>query len=145
MICVIMPTFLWVFLHINTNFKQIHQAWWLEVYMNSVFVKSSDPELCYELKIEDKGSWVKVTCECQAYNRELLCKHQLAVMECDFSMLFYQAEKDSMRDAYETIQGSNLPNVLAEIREQENIAKFAQNNTRNLKRKLARMMRKGGE
>lgn len=113
--------------------------------MYSVFIKSSNPELCYELKIEDKVNWIKVTCECQAHDRELLCKHQIALIELDYSMLFDPAEKDSMRKAYEIIKGSKLPKVLVELREQENIVKVAQNNTKNLKRKLERMMRKGSE
>lgn len=112
--------------------------------MISIFIKSSDPELCYELKVQQKKGWVKIECECPANERKKLCKHKIAVIECDYSMLFDPSNKESMNKAQELIKQTPFPNVLNEIKEEEKVIKSAQKNIRNLKHKVERITREGG-
>ncbi|MBD3612887.1 MAG: hypothetical protein HUJ13_10855 [Hydrogenovibrio crunogenus] len=70
--------------------------------------------------------------------------HKIAVIECDYSMLFDPSNKESMNKAQELIKQTPFPNVLNEIKEEEKVIKSAQKNIRNLKHKVERITREGG-
>lgn len=115
--------------------------------MISIFMKSSSPELCYELKVgwaeEFDSKFLKISCECQAADREVMCKHRLSVIENDYQFLLDDDQLKPMDEAYELVKQTELPAVAKKMRDAEAQLKSLQNDVRNLKRSLERRIRKG--
>lgn len=106
----------------------------------SVLIKSSDPELCYELIIKKTESKVSIHCQCPAGEYGKWCKHKQAIVDCNENLLFDPKDIDSLKIAQNWIEDTEVAEIIKEINTIQDAIKKYQKDVSGLKSKLAKMV-----
>ena len=88
-----------------------------------------------------------VSCDCPAGEVGQLCKHKLALLQNDASMLYDAEQRDDLDRAFQWVQSTSFSSLLNELEETERqtkqtIAK-AKKQLASLKQKVGRLLREG--
>jgi len=108
-------------------------------------VHSSTPDITYTITITAKGEKASIECSCQAGQRGIVCKHVLAAMEGDESILWEKWEdQEEAWKKWQSLFARSELSVLArdymqEIAELEKQILALQKKTAGLKKGLARV------
>ena len=81
-----------------------------------VKIESSSSGEIYEILLENKNGLVKVDCSCPAGQMEVLCKHRIALLNGDISVLLNESDANAVTDFLNEIE-DKIANLFAELNE----------------------------
>ena len=90
---------------------------------------------------------ISVSCDCPAGELGQLCKHKLALLQNDASMLYDADQNDDLNKAFKWVQSTSFSSLLNELEETERqteqtIAK-AKKQLASIKQKVGRLLKEG--
>ena len=92
---------------------------------------------------------LSVSCDCPAGEVGHLCKHKLALLQNDSSILYDAAQSDDLRKAFTWVQSTSLPSLLKELeeteRQTEKTIALAKKQLASIKQKVGRLLKEGLE
>ena len=114
------------------------------VYMElTILVKSSSRSEPRTVNVTKDDSGLSLFCDCPAGNWGRICKHKLAIVSGDDSMLY----DDDQREIFETAMGwvakSGYPDLIKELKAAEKGLKSAREEVGDIKVKITRAMAEG--
>ena len=90
---------------------------------------------------------LSVSCDCPAGEVGQLCKHKLALLQNDASMLYNPNQKDDLAKAFKWVQTTSFSSLLNELKETERQTEQTIANAKkqlaSLKQKVGRLIREG--
>ena len=109
----------------------------------TILVKSSSqPEpRAVHVVLDDSG--LSFNCDCPAGERGRLCKHKKALASIDDSMLFDEYQRENFRQVVNWVAESGYPDLMKELKEAENELESARENAKDIKQKIAHVMKEG--
>jgi hypothetical protein len=92
---------------------------------------------------------LSVSCDCRAGELGNICKHKLALLRNDSSILYDAAQSDDLRKAFTWVQSTSLPLLLKELeeteRQTEKTIALAKKQLASIKQKVGRLLKEGLE
>ena len=90
---------------------------------------------------------LSVSCDCPAGELGQLCKHKLALLQNDASMLYNPNQKDDLAKAFKWVQTTSFSSLLNELKETERQTEQTIANAKkqlaSVKQKVGRLIREG--
>ena len=109
----------------------------------TVLVKSSSQSDPRSVNVVQDDSGLSFFCDCPAGIRERVCKHKKAMASGDGSMLYDEDQKENFEKVVDWLGQSGYPNLMKELKEAENELDPAKEKLRDIKEKVARVMKQG--
>lgn len=103
--------------------------------MITIKAKSSSGEP-YDVAISLEHGHVSAECTCKAGIMHTLCKHRIALLEGDASMLFDPAQAKDLEDVRWWVMQTDLPGLLAELKEADSAVLQAQARVKRLRKAI---------
>ncbi|MGD0036674.1 MAG: hypothetical protein ABSC53_05225 [Bacteroidota bacterium] len=109
--------------------------------------KSSSRPEPYSVLFIWNNKTLSVNCDCQAGELGQLCKHKLAFLQNDSSMLFDSKQSEELNNVYTWVKSTSFSDLLNELgqteRETEKAIANAKKQLSAAKHKLARLLKEG--
>jgi len=109
--------------------------------MASVFIKSSNPELCYKVSVNGDRDSLNIICDCPAGSMGQWCKHKTAIVKRDSVMLFNSKDTPMLNELSESIEGSEIVQTFQELDGVDKEISELKKKQKGLKQKIARLAR----
>lgn len=109
----------------------------------TILVKSSSRDEPYAVAVSSTESGLTIFCDCPAGEWGKYCKHKIAIVLADESILYDEEQIQTLNQATKLISESGYPDLIQELRVAEKELESAKKTVKNQKEKIARLM-KGG-
>jgi hypothetical protein len=111
--------------------------------MNVTLKAKSSRGTPHTITVSMRESGLRMDCTCEAGQRQMLCKHRLAIASNDASILFDIADGQNLVTVQEWLKGTDIPSIVVELRRLEAELAAVQHKVGGLKQSLATKMRGG--
>lgn len=108
-----------------------------------LLVKSSDGETTYVVQFIIEAEKLSIFCACPAGEFGKICKHKLALLNGDRTMLVVDGSSGGFDDVQEWIKQSEWRALLNSFNESEERVKVAQTDLAKLKKRIEAAMKNG--
>jgi len=108
-----------------------------------LYAKSSDGITCYEVSFKNKNGIISIKCDCRAGELTKLCRHKLALIRGDNSILYNRNQFSKFAIIKDWIKASSLSQLILEHDEIEKALRQKQNELKKIKEIIEIAMRKG--
>ena len=110
----------------------------------AIFVKSSSREEPYQITVSSTiEEGLSIFCDCPAGVLGMHCKHKMAVVLGDQKILYDNEQLDDFHEISKWIANSNYSKFVLELQESEKELEALKKRIKNMKEKIARLMREG--
>jgi hypothetical protein len=109
----------------------------------SILVKSSSQSEPRTVHVIQDDAGLSFFCDCPAGERGRICKHKKAVASGDARMLYGDDQRENFNKIMEWVSQSGYPDLMKELNEAENELEPAKEKVREIKDKIARVMKEG--
>lgn len=106
-------------------------------------VRSSDGVTSYLVSVEKTKNGTALYCDCTAGDLKKLCRHKLAIVTGDETILFNPSEKDSLNQICEWIRQSQYPELMRDLNDAEKAEREAKQRVALAKKRLESAMKEG--
>lgn len=111
--------------------------------MNYEFLTKSSGSSPYQVVFTHTNNKLGATCNCGAGIFGKLCKHKLALLQGDMSMLLDPASEVKLQELLAVVKQTTYPQLLADIRQAELAESEAKKNLDKRKKTLEKAMKEG--
>ena len=109
----------------------------------TILIKSSSQSEPRSVLVTQDDSGLSYFCDCPAGIRERICKHKMALVLGDDSILYDKDQRKSFDKVMEWVAQSGYPDLMKELKEAENELEPAKEKVGNIKEKIIRGMNEG--
>jgi uncharacterized Zn finger protein len=109
----------------------------------TILVKSSSRDEPYAVTVSLTENGLSIFCDCPAGEWGKYCKHKMAVVLSDAKILYDDEQVENFNKVLKWISESDYPDLVVELRESEKILEAAKKKIKNMKEKIARLMKEG--
>ncbi len=110
----------------------------------SIFVKSSSREEPYQITVSSTAKeGLSIFCDCPAGVLGMHCKHKMAIISGDQKILYDNEQLDDFNEISKWIANSSYSKLILELQESEKELEVLKKKIKNMKEKIARLMREG--
>jgi len=109
----------------------------------TILLKSSSQSEPRSVDVVQDDSGLSFFCDCPAGVRERICKHKMALATGNVSMLYDDDQRENFEKVMDWVAQSGYPDLIKELKEAENELEPARDKTRDIKVKIARVMKEG--
>ena len=109
--------------------------------MNITLKAKSSRGTPHAITVSMGDTGLRMDCTCEAGQRQMLCKHRLAVASNDVSILFDTADEQNLVAVQEWLKDTDIPTIVVELRRLESELVAVQHKVSGLKQSLAKKMR----
>jgi hypothetical protein len=107
------------------------------------FLAKSSGSTPYQVVFTHADNKLGATCNCGAGIFGKLCKHKLALLQGDTSMLFEPAAEVQLQELLVVVKQTSYPEILADIRQAELAESEAKKNLDKRKKTLEKALKEG--
>jgi uncharacterized Zn finger protein len=108
-----------------------------------LLARSSSGDEPYHVSIQFQDNKVTATCDCQAGQHGLHCKHRMAVIAGDKTVLYDATQYPDLSRASDLLSRSRIKGVLDDVHAAEEAVEAAKREFKRQKARLGRLMNEG--
>jgi hypothetical protein len=108
-----------------------------------LYVKSSDGINCYEVAFKNREGIISIKCDCPAGELTKLCRHKLALLRGDDTVLYDNSQLSEFITIKDWIKSSSFSHLILEHDRIEKAVQEKQRELRKIKEIIEGGMRKG--
>ena len=109
----------------------------------TILVKSSSRPEPRSVHVTRDDSGLSFVCDCPAGNWVRICKHKMAMVSGDDSMLYDEDQRENFKKVMDWVAQSGYPDLMKELKEAKNELESAKEKLRGIKEKITRVMKEG--
>jgi len=109
----------------------------------TILLKSSSQSEPRSVDVVQDDLGLSFFCDCPAGIRERICKHKMALATGNANMLYDENQRENYEKVMEWVAQSGYPNLIKELKEAENEMEPVRDKVRDIKVKIARVMKEG--
>ena len=109
----------------------------------TILVKSSSQSEPRSVHVTRDDSGLSFVCDCPAGNWVRICKHKMAVVSGDDSMLYDEDQRENFKKVMDWVAQSGYPDLIKKLKKTEIELTSAKEKVRDIKEKITRVMKEG--